>query len=243
VCLNERGQPVFEDVVQRLHHRTDASIARARSKHPAVCYVFDLLYVDGRPIVNEPLERRRAWMVDSLKLPNPAYRVSEAIDEGSALFEAARSAGLEGIIAKGRSSVYVPGKRASQWIKIKTRRTADCVILGYTRGKGERETTFGALQLGMFRGNELVYVGKVGTGFDEPTSRAVLAELHKVDRAQRPVKEKPIDDAVTVWLKPELVCEVQYASLAKTGNLREPVFVRLRPDKEPTDCQIEETAR
>jgi DNA ligase D-like protein (predicted ligase)/DNA ligase D-like protein (predicted polymerase)/DNA ligase D-like protein (predicted 3'-phosphoesterase) len=237
VCLNDKGQPVFEDVVSRLHHRTEAAIARARAKHPAVCYVFDLLYVDGRPIVNEPLERRRAWMIDSLKLPNPAYRVSDAIDEGTALYHAASAAGLEGIIAKERSSIYVPGKRSSHWVKIKTRQTADCVILGYTRGRGEREATFGALQLGMYRNGDLVYVGKVGSGFDERSSRAILSELQKLKQASRPIKEKPIDDSVTVWLEPALVCEVQYASRVRTGNLREPVFLRLRPDKSPVDCQ------
>jgi hypothetical protein len=114
-------------------------------------------------------------MVDSIKLPNPAYRPNETIDEGTALFNAAKAHGLEGIIAKERNSVYTPGKRASHWFKIKTHNTADCVIIGYTKGKGDRESTFGALQLGLFRGKQLVYVGKVGTGFNSKS----LAELHK----------------------------------------------------------------
>ena len=239
VCLNEKGQPVFEDVLHRLQHRNEASVARARAKHPAVCYVFDCLYVDGRPIVNESLARRRAWMVDSIKLPNPAYRPSETIDDGLGLYEAAAAHGLEGIMAKERNSIYLPGKRTSQWFKIKTRHTADCVIIGYTKGKGDRAATFGALQLGVYRGKQLVYVGKVGTGFDERTAKMIVGELQKVKRGERPIKEKPIDDAVTVWLEPELVCEVQYASRVSTGNLREPVFVRLRPDKTPEDCVIE----
>jgi DNA ligase D-like protein (predicted ligase)/DNA ligase D-like protein (predicted polymerase)/DNA ligase D-like protein (predicted 3'-phosphoesterase) len=239
VCLNEKGQPVFEDVLHRLQHRNEAAIARARAKHPAVCYVFDCLYIDGRPVVNEPLERRRAWMKDSIKLPNPAYRPSEAIDDGTALYEAAAAHGLEGIMAKERNSIYMPGKRTSHWFKIKTRRTIDCVIIGYTKGKGERQATFGALQLGLYKGGELVYVGKVGTGYNERTAKAVLAELQKVKRGPRPIKSKPIDDAQTVWLEPELVCEVQYASRVSTGNLREPVFVRMRPDKIPEDCTEE----
>ncbi len=239
VCLNEKGQPVFEDVLHRLQHRNEASVTRARSKHPAVCYVFDCLYVDGRPIVNESLARRRAWMVDSIKVPNPAYRPSETIDDGRALFKAAGAHGLEGIMAKERNSIYMPGKRSSQWFKIKTRHTADCVIIGYTKGKGDRAATFGALQLGMYRGKQLVYVGKVGTGFDERTAKAIVAELQKVKPRERPIKEKPIDDAVTVWLEPQLVCEVQYASRVSTGNLREPVFVRLRPDKAVEDCVVD----
>lgn len=238
VCLNEKGQPIFEDVLQRLHPRNEAAVARARAKHPAVCYVFDCLYVDGRPIVNESLARRRAWMVDSIKVPNPAYRPSETVDNGTGLFEAAAAHGLEGIMAKERNSIYMPGKRTSHWFKIKKWRTNECVIIGYTKGKGERESTFGALQLGMYSGNQLVYVGKVGTGFDDRTSKIIIAELQKLKRIQRPVKEKPLDDSVTVWLEPQLVCEVQYSSLASTGNLREPVFLRLRPDKAPEDCVI-----
>jgi len=239
VCLNDTGQPVFEDVLHRLQHRNEASVARARAKNPAVAYVFDCLYVDGRPIVNEPLARRRAWMIDSLKLPNPAYRPNEAIDDGVALFEAAAAHGLEGIVAKERNSLYMPGKRSSHWFKIKTHHIAECVIIGYTKGKGDREGRFGALQLAMYKGKQLVYVGKVGTGFDERTAKAIVAALQEVKRGDRPVKEKPIDDAVTVWLEPQIVCEVQYSSRASTGNLREPVFLRLRPDKTPEDCQIE----
>ncbi len=239
VCLNEKGQPVFEEVLHRLQPRNEASVARARAKHPAVCYVFDCLYVDGRPIVNESLARRRAWMVDSIKLPNPAYRPSETIDDGSALFKAAAAHGLEGIMAKERNSIYMPGKRTSHWFKIKTRNTADCVIIGYTKGKGEREATFGALQLGQYGGKPRVYVGKVGTGFDERAAKAILGELQKVRHSERLIKEKPIDDAVTVWLEPQIVCEVQYSSRVSTGNLREPVFVRLRPDKAPEECVLE----
>ncbi len=239
VCLNEKGQPIFEDVLHRLQHRSEAAITRARRQHPAVAYVFDCLYLDGRPIVNEPLVRRRAWMVDAIKLPNPAYRPNETIDDGVALFEAAAQHGLEGIMAKERNSIYTPGKRTSHWFKIKTRRTTDCVIIGYTKGKGDRETTFGALQLAQYRSKDLVYVGKVGTGFDDRTSKSILAELQKVKHSERPVKEKPIDDSVTVWLEPQLVCEVQYSSRVSTGNLREPVFIRLRPDKTPEDCVVE----
>jgi bifunctional non-homologous end joining protein LigD len=239
VCLNEEGKPVFEDVLHRLQHRNEASVARARANHPAVAYVFDCLYLDGRPIVNEPLARRRAWMVDSIKLPNPAYRPNETIDDGIALFEAAAAHGLEGILAKERNSVYMPGKRSSHWFKIKTHHTADCVIIGYTKGKGEREARFGALHLGMYKGKQLVYVGKVGTGFNDRTAKTIVAELEKVKRVARPVKEKPVDDSVSVWLEPQVVCEVQYSSRVSTGNLREPVFLRLRPDKSPEDCVVE----
>ena len=229
VCLDAAGKPVFIDVIHRLQQTTEGGVARVRAKHPAVCYVFDCLYLDGRSIISEPLTRRRTWMADAIRRETP-YRVSDAVEEGDQLFEAAKTIGLEGIMAKEPNSPYHPGKRSPQWLKIKTRQTADCVIIGYTKGKGDRESSFGALHIAQRNGKNLKYVGKVGTGFDSRSLKAVYAEVRKIKTGKRPVKEKPLDDAQTVWLEPQLLCEVQYASLTKDGSLREPVFVKLRPD-------------
>jgi DNA ligase D-like protein (predicted ligase) len=229
VCLDDEGRPVFKDVINRMRHTTDSAIKRGAARHPVVCYVFDCLYLDGRPITGEPLERRREWMADALKKGTP-FRVSEAVEDGVQLFEAAGQMGLEGIMAKERNSKYSPGKRSSQWLKIKTRQTTECLIIGYTKGKGDRSSTFGALHLGQLEGGHLRYVGKVGTGFDDRLLKNVLTELKKVRQAKRPVEEKPLDDAQSIWLEPRLFCEVQYASITDRGTLREPVFVRLRPD-------------
>src|SRR5262245_22562863 len=146
VCLEADGKPNFKDVIHRMHQKTEGAIERARAKHPAVCYVFDCLYLDGRPIVNEPLTRRREWLEDAIK-KDSAYRVSGVVEEGGPFFEAVKQMGLEGIMAKQRNSTYLPGKRSDSWFKIKTRQTVECVIIGYTRGKGDRETNFGALHL------------------------------------------------------------------------------------------------
>lgn len=230
VCLDGQGKPDFQRVVSRLHHRTERSIERARQKHPAYGYVFDCLYLDGRAIVHEPLERRRAWMADAIRKNTP-YRVSEAVTEGRAFFEAARANGLEGIMAKERNSPYLPGKRAAHWLKIKTRHTAECVIIGYTEGKGDRKSLFGALHLATVNGTgALNYRGKVGTGFDEKRQKEILAALQELEKIDRPVAEKPADDARTVWVEPRLVCDIQYASETANGTFREPVFLRLRPD-------------
>ncbi|MCZ6775217.1 MAG: non-homologous end-joining DNA ligase [Ignavibacteria bacterium] len=229
VCLEEDGKPVFKDVINRLQQNAEGSIARARARHPAVCYLFDCLYLDGRPIVNEPLTKRREWLVDAVRRDTP-YRVSEVVGEGVQLFEAAVKLGLEGIMAKERDSTYQPGKRSAQWLKIKTRQTSECVIIGYTRGKGDRESTFGALQIAGVHGGGLRYLGKVGTGFDSKLLKEIFAHLKKIKKTKRPIKEKPLDDAQTIWIEPKLICEVQYASLTKDELLREPVFVRLRLD-------------
>ncbi|RMF60209.1 MAG: hypothetical protein D6743_15350 [Calditrichaeota bacterium] len=229
VCLDPSGHPDFKKVINRIQQRGEAAAARAQNRNPAVCYVFDCLYLDGRGLVGEPLVRRRAWLADALRRGTP-YRLSEAVEEGQALFDAASSMGLEGIMAKEKNSRYFPGKRSSSWFKIKTRQTAECLIVGYTQGKGDREQFFGALQLAENDGNQLVYRGKVGTGFDAKLLKAVFKELKKLRPAPRPVQEKPVDDAKTVWLEPKLVCEIEYASMTPNGTYREPVFLRLRPD-------------
>jgi DNA ligase D-like protein (predicted ligase)/DNA ligase D-like protein (predicted polymerase)/DNA ligase D-like protein (predicted 3'-phosphoesterase) len=229
VCLEPDGRPNFRDVIHRMQQKTEGAIERAKAKYPAVCYLFDCLYLDGRPIVNEPLTRRREWLQDAIR-KDSAYRVSEAVEEGKAFFEAVKEMGLEGILAKQRGSTYLPGKRSDAWLKIKTRKTLECAIIGYTQGKGDRKANFGALHLALRSGDELKYLGKVGGGFDDNSLKAVSAELQKLKTIKRPIKEKPLDDARSVWVEPKLICEVQFASLTKDGMVREPVFVRLRPD-------------
>ena len=229
VCLDEEGKPDFKKAVNRLHHNSAGAIERARAKNPVVCYVFDCLYLDGRSLVNEPLMLRREWLVDSIKRDSP-YRVSEAMDEGVELFKATQAMGLEGIMAKERESKYLPGKRSTTWIKIKVRQTIDCVILGYTKGKGDREPYFGALHIGTKNGAGFDYLGKVGSGFDTRLLKSIYSELKRLKITERQVKEKPLGDAESIWLEPTLVCEIQYASKTSNGTLREPVFVRLRPD-------------
>lgn len=235
VCLDEAGKPVFQNVIRRMQQSTDSGIARLRAKHPAVCYLFDCLYLDGRPVVNESLIRRREWLADSLR-PNQIFRVSQTVSEGRGLYEAAAAMGLEGIVAKRRDSTYFPGKRSSQWIKVKSQQTADCIIIGYTAGKGDRESTFGAMHLARFRDDRMVYVGKVGTGLDQDGLESIFEKLQKLKRVKRPVEEKPLDDAQSTWVEPTMVCEVAYLKLTEDRYLRAPVFLRLRPDLKPEDC-------
>lgn len=232
VCLDGTGRPHFKHVIHRMQQKTEGAIERARAKHPAVCYLFDCLYLDGRPIVNEPLTRRHEWLKDAIKTQT-TYRVSERVDDGPAFFEAVQKLGLEGIVAKQRDSTYLPGKRSDAWLKIKTRLSTECIIIGYTRGTGERADSFGALHLAQAsteKPGELKYVGKVGTGFDDRGLKEIAAELKSQPTGPRPVRERPLDDSRSIWLKPALLCEVQFASWTPDGALREPVFLRMRPD-------------
>jgi DNA ligase D-like protein (predicted ligase) len=232
VCVDSDGKPNFRDVISRMQQTSTGAVERMRSKHPVVCYLFDCLYLDGRAITSEPLARRREWLNDAVKT-GTTYRVSEAFDDGASLFEAVRTMGLEGIIAKQRQSPYTPGRRSDSWVKIKTRQTIECLIIGYTRGKGDRQAGFGALHLAQPGPGGLKYLGKVGTGFDDTSFKAIFQQIAKLTTIIRPVKERPLDDARSVWVEPKLMCEVQYASFTPDGMLREPVFIRLRPDLSP----------
>jgi bifunctional non-homologous end joining protein LigD len=229
VCLQSDGKPDFANVIHRMQQRSDGGIKLARGRCPAACYLFDCLYLDGRSVTNEPLTRRRDWLQDAIK-KGTGYRLSEAVDDGAALYEAVKGMSLEGIMAKQRNSPYLPGKRADSWLKIKSRTTVECIIIGYSKGKGDRASTFGALHLAEHNGTELIYLGKAGSGFDVATQKSIFAELSKLQKIKRPVKERPDDDSVSVYLEPKLICEVSYATKTKDGILREPVFHRLRPD-------------
>jgi DNA ligase D-like protein (predicted ligase)/DNA ligase D-like protein (predicted polymerase)/DNA ligase D-like protein (predicted 3'-phosphoesterase) len=231
VCLDEKGRPDFKKVIHRLMQSTESGIKKGAARNPVYCYFFDCLYLDGRPIVNEPLWRRKDWLKDAIK-PGTAYRVSEIVEEGEELFEAAKKMELEGIMSKDPESRYLPGKRSNSWIKIKVRNTVDCVIVGYTEGKGDRKKYFGALQIIQINNGDPVYRGKVGSGFDSKLMKSIMEELEKLKKIKNPKIENPVDPAVTTWVEPKLFCEVQYAMITNNETFREPVFIRMRPDLE-----------
>jgi len=229
VCLDEAGRPDFKKVINRLMQSTEGGINKGKARNPAFCYLFDCLFLDGRAIIGEPLMKRKEWLADSVKKETP-YRVSEVVEEGQELFDAAKKLELEGIMAKDPTSKYYPGKRSSSWHKVKVRQTVDCIIIGYTAGKGDRKPYFGALQIAQEIDGNLEYRGKVGTGWDARTMKSIFGELKKLKTIDKPVKEKAMDEGTTTWLKPALFCEIQYAQFTKNHTYREPVFLRLRPD-------------
>ena len=160
------------------------------------------------------------------------YRVSEFVEDGESLFNAAREHGLEGIMAKKKDGKYLPGKRSDLWLKIKVRNTRECVIIGYNPGKGDRSVTFGGLHIAEKINDELVYRGKVGTGFDQAAIKEIYSQLKKLKEIKKPIKNKVMDEKTSLWIEPKLFLEVSFASLTPDKMFREPVFVRLRPDLE-----------
>jgi len=227
VCLDSAGRPDFKRVISRMHSQNEARIESGTRKHPAVCYLFDCLYLDGRSLINEPIERRRIWLKDSIK-KGGNYRVSEEMDDGKALYEAAREMNLEGIMAKRRQSKYSMAKRSTDWLKIKFRQTQEVYIIGYTQAEGERKATFGALHIAEVTGKQILYRGKVGTGFSAEKQAEIRALIDLEDIIAKPIEEKTADDRVSTWIAPRISCNIEYASLTANGTYREPVFLELK---------------
>jgi ATP-dependent DNA ligase len=210
----------------------EGTIQKMSKSSPVFCYLFDCLYLDGRPLINEPLVKRKEWLADAIRLDTP-YRVSESMDDGDSLFAAAREHALEGIMAKRKDGKYLPGRRSDLWLKIKVRQTSECLIVGYTAGKGNREQTFGALQIAEEKEGVLYYRGKVGSGFDDASMQELLQEMKKQKKTAKPPAmkgSKVVDEKVTQWIEPSMLSEISYAQLTKDQMYREPVFLRRRPD-------------
>lgn len=230
VCLDGEGKPIFKRVINRLMSTGETTVQKLSKTNPVYCYVFDCLYLDGRSLINEPLLRRKEWLTDAVRAET-SYRVSDHVDDGLSLFEAAKVHGLEGIMAKKKDSKYMPGKRSDCWIKVKVRQTCECVVVGYTKGNGDRGQTFGALHIAEHVGQALQYRGKVGTGFDDSTVKEIASSLKKIKVVKRPnVTGKLFDEKISTWLEPVIIAEISYSKLTPDNMFREPVFVRLRPD-------------
>jgi len=230
VSLGKTGKPEFKKVISRLTS-SGTAIEKLSKTNPVNCYIFDCLYLDGRSLINEPLLKRKEWLTDAIKQGDSPYRISEFMEDGSSLFEAAREHELEGITAKKKDGRYLNGKRSDLWLKIKIRQSCECVIIGYTPGKGDRGQTFGALQIAELVKDQLHYRGKVGTGFDDATMKEIFKALKGIDSIKKPtVTGKIVDEKVSIWLQPQLIAEISYARITPDKMFREPVFLRLRPD-------------
>jgi bifunctional non-homologous end joining protein LigD len=231
VCaLDEQGRSSFSEMQQ--------------GSGSLVYYVFDVLEVDGEPVVDHPLAARRELLAGLVDLRGGVVRLSEAFDDGEALFAAAGEQGLEGVVAKKRDSRYQAGRRTREWLKVKTHQEQEFVVAGYTRGKGRRAATLGSLVLAVLEGGGLRYVGNVGTGFTEDEIERLLGLLRPLERRETPFPEPPKLPKVrrddVVWVEPELVAEVAFAEWTHDGHLRAPVYKGLREDKDPGEVRREE---
>ena len=225
------------------HGRSSFSVMQQGSG-PLVYYVFDVLEVDGEPVLDLPLDERRGRLAKLLDGRVKAIRLSEAFDDGEALYEAAKAQELEGIVAKKAASRYQAGRRTRDWLKVKTHQEQEFIVAGYTRGKGRRAGSLGSLVLAVMRGSELTYAGNVGTGFDEDEIERLVGLLRPLERRTPSFREVPkmpkVRRADVAWVEPVLVAEVEFAEWTHDGRLRAPVYKGLREDKEPSEVRREE---
>ena len=237
---------VVDGEVVALDDDARASFSAMQQGSTRLAYeVFDVLEIDGEPLVGLPLTERRARL-EQLVAPNPVVQLSGSFEDGEALFEAATELGLEGVMAKRSSSRYAEGGRGRDWLKIKTHGRQEFVICGYTKGQGRRSGSFGALVLGVHRGEEWEWVGNVGTGFGEREIAELLRNLEPLRRDESPFAVVPKMPKVrrgdVVWVEPRLVAEVEFAEWTHDGHLRAPSFQGLRDDKPAEEVRRERPA-
>jgi bifunctional non-homologous end joining protein LigD len=228
---------VLDGEVTRVDAQGRTSFSELQQGTGALVYfVFDLLELDGEPLVELPLTERKARLRNLLDGRNRGVSFSEDFDDGDALYEAARQNGLEGILAKRAASIYKEGRRTRDWLKIKTENNEEFVVVGYTRGEGRRAGTFGSLVLGTNDEGHLRYVGNVGTGFNDAEIRKLLRLLKPLHRDSSPFPDVPKMPRVrrgdVQWVEPKLVAQVRFGEWTHDGHLRHPAYLGLREDKE-----------
>lgn len=225
VVPDEQGKPIFARVISRMHSKS--AIAKQMKSNPAIFYAFDILQTEEKNICQLPWKKRRQILSDSI-LSFPKYKLSSATDEGTFLFDAAYKLDLEGIMIKNAKSPYLQGERSDYWLKLKFRLEAECVILGYTAGDGDRSSFFGSLHLAEVVGNQLLYRGRVGTGFDKHSLKAYKKFFDQLKKGEQFIDGKVEERNKTTWFAEKLpICEIQYARLTETGTFREPVFKKM----------------
>jgi bifunctional non-homologous end joining protein LigD len=242
VALDDAGRPSFQRLQPRMALTDPRDIELAARRQPAVGVFFDCLGLDDRDLRRRPLVERKECL-RLLVPPLGTVRYGDHVaGEGRAFFEAASAQRLEGIVAKKARSVY-SGGRTRDWIKIKCQKRQEFVVGGYTDPQGARGH-FGALHLGLYDGpveaRRLVYVSKVGTGFDQAGLAAIWTRLRPLARATPPFEAGAVPTGRGHhWVEPRLVCEVRFTDWTEDGGLRHPTFLGLRDDRKPEDCRRE----
>lgn len=239
VIIMRDGKVDFQTLIKRIQAISPRENEHLSHKFPAVYVAFDILEKDGISLINKPLQERRKLLEENVKEGRNMVFSVFVEDDGEAFYEATLEKGLEGVMAKKKGSVYEPGRRSGSWLKIKKAKECDCVIFGYTKGKGSRKATFGALILGLYDDDIPVFVGKVGTGFSQDELKTLSQAFAKLIVKERTLEGADVFEEVT-WLMPALVCQVGYQAVTSDGKLRLPRFLGVRSEKMPSECTIEQ---
>jgi bifunctional non-homologous end joining protein LigD len=235
VALDARGHGSFERLQERMH-------VRAPSEHlvrqiPVVYFVFDLLYCDGYDLRKSPLIERKQ-LLNRVMHTSERFRYSDhQLEMGKELFALAEQNGLEGILAKRTDSPYV-SDRSPYWVKLKSTKTVDAVVGGWTAAR-TAALPFGSLLLGLYQGKKLQFIGHVGSGFDEKKLNELSSRLKELAASACPFDAVPVANEKPSWITPTLVARVKFSGWTDEHSLRHPVFLALREDAQPLDCQLE----
>jgi bifunctional non-homologous end joining protein LigD len=235
IAVDDHGEPDFALLQERIKGRGKLGVT-----NPFVYEVFDLLHLDGRSLLREPLVERRRLLASVLRT-DPRVRLSEDIaGEGLAFFEAAKVRGLEGMMAKDRRSPYEPGKRTMAWQKVKIRPEQELVVGGWTRGTG-KAVDLGALLVGVYEDRQLRYAGKVGAGFTGSTRDELLAAVERLAADVSPFATPPPRAVArnAMWLRPELVIRAEFAGWTGDGLVRQAAYKGLDLGKDPRKVKRE----
>lgn len=228
IIQDAAGHPVFQRLLKRSTLTAARDIDSARRADPAVYCGFDLLMLDGVDLRNEPLSTRKRLLTELLPRVECLLPVEHVEEQGEALLELVKARGLEGVMAKRADAPY-RGGRGEAWLKIALKHVWDFAIVGWA-------DDWGALYLATWDGEKFIYAGKVGSGFTPKLADSVRAVLEPTRVKQPPCAGDPPREKEAVWCTPTLVCEVRYKNWPAGLSLREPAFLRFRPDKTPQEC-------
>lgn len=246
VAATAEGAPSFEDLQPRFNLQASADIDRESRARPAEMYAFDCLWLDGEDLRDHPLSERKEKLRGLMKAAtHRLHYVGHDVANGSALLERARREGWEGVIAKRVKSRYRSGQRVQDWLKVKELRRQEFVVGGWTDPQGGRKG-FGALVVGYYDEADgervLRCAGRVGSGFNAHQLQTISERLAELTLDEPPFVEVPEIVADAHWVRPELVAEVKFLEWTREGQLRQPVFLGLRTDRDPTHVVRESEA-
>jgi bifunctional non-homologous end joining protein LigD len=233
IAVGKDGRPSFELLQARMGLTAEGDIRRRMKEVPVGYVIFDLLHRDGRSTLELPYTERRR-LLEELKLKGHYWQTPPSTPgDGEGTLAASRELSLEGVMAKRLDSAYLPGRRSDAWLKIKNHQGQELVIGGWLSGEGSREGRIGALLVGYHEGDQLVYAGKVGTGFTEAMLKRLQDLLEPLRRHASPFDAGVSPPRASIFTEPALVGEFEFTEWTRTGQLRHPSFKGLREDKDP----------
>lgn len=240
VAFDEAGRPSFSLLQTRMHVVGERKVAALVGAAPLAYLIFDVLHLDGASTRDLPWTERRR-VLDDLRLQGSGWQTPKAhIGNGPAVLEASKAGGLEGVVAKRTSSLYTPGKRSKEWLKIKNTCRQEVVVGGWLPGGGNRTGRIGALLAGYHDADGLLrFAGKVGTGFTDAELTRLGKRFDGLARADSPFADK-VPYKLARFLEPTLVAEIEFTEWTHNGTLRHPSYKGLRDDK-PAAAVVRET--